>query len=398
MKDKLLKFAKNNKILTALSVLVLSVILFALTQTYMRANSIPPVEEKIENNTYKTAYFAGGCFWCTETEFDHTDGVIESYSGYAEVDEAKLTREFPSYEEVGSGKIYAVEAVKVVYDPNIISYRALIAVYFKHIDPTDDGGQFADRGHQYKPIIYTQSDEEVAVSREIIDNINKSKLFEDETVKVEVKEFKNFYLAEEYHQDYKKKNPLRYSVYREGSGRDSFIRLHWKDIGEEKHDEIFGKNLGGAIEDSKYMLTKEEKEKRIKELSEISRHVTQEEGTERPFENEYNDNKEKGIYVDIVSGEPLFLSSDKYDSGTGWPSFVKPVSEENITLKEDRKLWSTRIEVRSKFADSHLGHVFPDGPKDRGGMRYCMNSASMKFIPLEKMSEEGYGEYVNLVK
>ena len=141
---------------------------------------------------------------------------------------------------------------------------------------------------------------------------------------------------------------------------------------------------------------KPSKEELKKKLTELQFDVTQEEGTERPFQNEYWDNHEPGIYVDVVSGEPLFSSTDKFDSGTGWPSFVKPIEVANIVTKKDRRIFMSRIEVRSKHADSHLGHVFEDGPKDRGGLRYCMNSAAMRFIPKAKLAEEGYGKYLSL--
>jgi peptide methionine sulfoxide reductase msrA/msrB len=208
--------------------------------------------------------------------------------------------------------------------------------------------------------------------------------------------YTNFYPAEEYHQDYKDKNPVRYTTYREASGRNTFIRNNWSN--DEKTKFIFSLRVNSLLPKPHMSMTQEQKAMKLKTLTPLQYKVTQEEGTERPFDNEYHDTKKAGIYVDIVSGEPLFLSVDKYDSGTGWPSFVKPISQDFITLHEDKKLFTTRTEVRSKVADSHLGHVFTDGPQDRGGMRYCMNSAALLFIPLEIMEEKGYGEYIPLLK
>ena len=224
----------------------------------------------------------------------------------------------------------------------------------------------------------------------------------------EILPYINFYPAEEYHQDYKDKNPVRYEYYRNASGRNDFIKKYWADdtvtfkeqlttaqsviktTTEQKSMNISNKPWESFVKPSDEQLKKM--------LTQEQYNVTQKNGTESPFANAYADNKEVGMYVDIISGEPLFLSSDKYDSGTGWPSFVKPVSMDDVTLHVDKKLFSTRTEVRSKIADSHLGHVFDDGPTDRGGKRYCMNSASMRFIPIRDMEQEGYGAYVTLLK
>jgi peptide methionine sulfoxide reductase msrA/msrB len=385
-----------------------ALILFVLYNTYMRSTS-KPVElnsNVIENSEYTKIVLAGGCFWCTESEYNHLPGVIEAVSGYADSD-----KENPTYEETGSGKVRAREAVLVVYDAKIISSSQILQTYFAHIDPTDKDGQFGDRGHQYSPAIYYTNDEQKLIAKDIIDKINLSNKF-DKNVAVEVLAYNNFYPAEEYHQDYKDKNPVRYNGYREASGRNSFIRLHWKD-GSTTTTEIFNiakpkqtdkesesKSVINQVSNVKPWsnFTDEDKIKRLKDLTAEQIKVTQHEGTEKPFVNLYDKNKEKGIYVDIVSGEPLYLSSDKYDSGTGWPSFVKPISAEVVSLKTDNYLVYSRTEVRSKLADSHLGHVFDDGPANLGGKRYCMNSVAMRFIPIDQMESEGYREFIDKIK
>ena len=367
--------------------------------TYDRATSPQFIQDKkiVENPQYERIVLAGGCFWCTESEYNHVIGIISAVSGYADTDKPN-----PTYSEVGSEKVKAREAVEVIYDPKVIEVSKILEIYFRHIDPTDKGGSFADRGYQYTTAIYFTKDTQKIGAERIKDKINESKLFST-SVATEIIPFVNFYAAEEYHQDYKDKNPVRYNAYREGSGRNTFIRNNWSDTSTFVK-EIFKDNTIDVMDKNKMNIsqpwktfTAMEKEERLKTLTPLQFKVTQKEGTERSFQNEYDANKEKGIYVDIVSGEPLFLSSDKYDSGTGWPSFVKPIQEDFVTLKVEDGIFSSRTEVRSKIADSHLGHVFPDGPSDRGGKRYCMNSASLRFIPLADMEKNGYGEYRKLI-
>jgi peptide methionine sulfoxide reductase msrA/msrB len=354
------------------------------------------IDTNLSNKNYEKVVFAGGCFWCTESEFNHATGVVSAISGYA--DSAK---ENPSYEEVGSEQVKAREAVEVVYDPTLVNFETLLEKYWRHIDPTDNGGQFGDRGYSYTTAIYYTTEDQKLKSESA-----KIKIEEVKKVKVvtDIIPFVNFYPAEEYHQDYKDKNPIRYAGYREGSGRNSYIRLYWQD-GSTTTKAIFDieknmqdKNKNKSIEKSWLNFNSEMKTEKIKSLTSIQYDVTQKEGTERPFNNEYDKNTEIGIYVDIVSGEPLYLSKDKYDSGTGWPSFVKPISDSVLTLKTDNYLLYSRTEVRSKIADSHLGHVFEDGPADKGGKRYCMNSAALRFVSLENMEKEGYTEYINMLK
>jgi peptide methionine sulfoxide reductase msrA/msrB len=368
--------------------------------TYDRATSPQFVQDKkiSENPGYEKIILAGGCFWCTESEFNHVVGVVSAVSGYADSEKSNLT-----YQEVGSEKVKAREAVEVIYDPKVISIPKILEIYWRHINPADAGGQFADRGYQYTTAIYFTKDAQKIEAERLKKKIDDSKKLPTSVV-TEILPFVNFYAAEEYHQDYKDKNPFRYNAYREGSGRNTFIRNNWLDTSTSVK-EIFENNITNTMDKNKINTTQswknftaKEKEEKLKTLTDLQFKVTQKEGTEKSFSNEYNGNKEKGIYVDIVSGEPLFLSSDKYDSGTGWPSFVKPIDESDVTLHVENGIFSSRTEVRSKIADSHLGHVFPDGPSDRGGKRYCMNSASLRFIPVADLEKEGYGDYIPLIK
>ncbi len=403
----------QNRILQLTVGVVLGCIVFALYNTYMRATSEHIVLDsaiitKVEDDTYQKIVLAGGCFWCTESEYNHLPGVISAVSGYADTATNYDVGTGPSYKEVSSKQVRAREAVQVIYDPSLVSISKIIELYFRHINPTDNGGQFADRGYQYSPAIYYLSDEQRDTALSLIAKIDATKKF-DKPVVVEVLTYRNFFPAEEYHQDYKDKNAVRYTLYKEGSGRTGYIKDVWSDSSPFVKELFSMESLStSTIQKQKTMTTQPDaswkhftqaiKDEKLKTLTPLQFNVTQKNGTERPFQNEYNTNKEKGIYVDIVSGEPLFFSQDKYDSGTGWPSFVKPISESVVVLKKEDGFFSSRIEVRSSIADSHLGHVFDDGPSDRGGKRYCMNSASLRFIPLTKMEEEGYGEYVNQVQ
>ncbi len=357
-------------------------ILSTLFAAFLAACSSPEQTESQQNPEVQTvtqfsgktelATFAGGCFWCVEAPFEGIDGVISVISGYAGGKEKN-----PSYNEVASGMTSHRESVQITYDPEVISYSELVDIFWQTYDPTDVGGSFYDRGTQYESAVFFHDAEQKKVAEASKKALNKSGRFE-KRVATPIIKYTNFYPAEDYHQDYYKKKPAEYYAYRKGSGRDAFIKKHWPELTADKYP----------------APSKEE----LKEtLTPLQYEVALEDATEYAFQNEYNGNKAEGIYVCIVSGAPLFSSKDKYESGSGWPSFTKPIDARIIEKPTDRSHGMTRVEVRSKLGKSHLGHVFYDGPEPTN-LRYCMNSAAMKFIPKDQMEAEGYGEYVWLVE
>lgn len=341
--------------------------------------------------SYETITLAGGCFWCTEAYFQEQKGIIDAVSGYAGGDGSDA-----SYLVVAKGNTKHREAVQITYDPNIISTEQVLDIYWSHIDPTNIEGQFADKGFQYTTAIFYHNKEQETVARDAKMRLEKSGVF-TKPIATMIIPFTTFFKAEEYHQDYYKKASDYYEQYKKGSGRAGFVEETWsKDAAikflQSKQTKIMDKK--DISKKSDYNYTEEEIAELLKNLDPLAYHVVAENGTESPFNNAYWNNKADGIYVDVVTGKPLFSSTHKYDSGTGWPSFWRTIDDDSVTMHEDNSLSTTRTEIRSDAG--HVGHVFEDGPKEEGGRRFCTNSASLKFVPKEEMEKGGYGKYLYL--
>ena len=333
---------------------------------------------------FPAATFAGGCFWCLEADALHLPGVLAATSGYT-----GGTVPDPTYEDVCGGGTGHLEAVELRYDPDLVDYRALVDWFLRRINPYDPNGQFCDVGPQYRTAVFFHDADQERDARAAIAALEEADVavsIDNRPVATRVLPAGPFYAAEAKHQGYSRSNPRRYQLYRMGCGGAAARARLW---GRGAADPLFGfvpRRAPQAFDDAaaRARLTPE------------AFRVARQDGTEPPFRNAYHDEHRPGLYVDAVSGAPLFASIHKFDSGTGWPSFTRPLLPGNITTRVDHTLLMPRTEVRAWHSGSHLGHVFDDGPREAGGLRYCMNSAALRFIPVDELAAAGYGRYAGL--
>lgn len=341
-----------------------------------RAGTIPAptrVFDEIKDAKTSEIVLAGGCFWCTEAVFQSLKGVVSVESGYS-----GGNKDDAAYDNVSAGNTGHAEAVRIVYNPHEVGLGRILQVFFgvAH-NPTQLNRQGNDIGTQYRSAIFVKTDAQQKYVSDYIAELTASKYFPAPIVTT-IEKFAAFYPAEAYHQDYAARNGDNPYIQSQALPKLEKLKKFSLETEGEKEAAI------DFFADKKNKLTK------------MQCHVTLEDGTEPAFNNAYWNNHADGIYVDVISGEPLFSSTDKFDSGSGWPSFTRPISEHTIAEKKDNRYGMERIEVRSTKADAHLGHIFDDGPKDKGGLRYCINSAALRFVPKADLEKEGLGQYLPL--
>ena len=344
-----------------------------------RAKDIPSPSTQFAEKKGELAdvVLAGGCFWCTEAVFQAVKGVEGAVSGYT-----GGAADTAIYEQVGKGNTGHAEAVQITYDPAQINLGKILQIFFSVAhDPTQINRQGHDVGTQYRSAVFVKDDAQRDYVAKYIDELTAAKSF-DKPIATKIEPLTAFYEAEKYHQNYAEQNPDNSYILSTAAPKVDKLKVAYPDLDKTKEKDVQG--AADFFADPKSKLTK------------MQCHVTQEDGTEPAFNNAYWNNHDDGIYVDVISGEPLFSSTDKFDSGSGWPSFTRPIDENYIQEKKDNRYGMSRVEVRSNKADSHLGHVFEDGPKDKGGLRYCINSAAMRFVPKADLEKEGYGKYLAL--
>lgn len=350
----------------------ISIFIIAAAMIFWTSANKSDQNTESNNTNYSKAYFAGGCFWCMEGIFEAQEWVGESVVWYIGGSSSDA-----NYSSVSSGNTQHREAVRVAYNPAIISYEKLVELFWTQIDPTDPNGQFADQGFHYTTAIYYWDENEKILAEQSKQTLQDSSKFEKDIV-TKILPVSEFFEAESYHQDYYKKSSFRYNIYAKWSGRKWFIEQNWAERIGELVEQTYGE---AALREN---------------LTPLQYAVTQQDATEPAFDNEYWDNKQAWIYVDVIDGTPLYSSVDKYDSGTGWPSFSRAIVAENVFTRTDRKLFIPRTEARSSSSDAHLGHIFSDWPKEQWGLRHCINSASLRFVPAGELEAEGYSEYLEL--